>query len=175
MTLYQARSKRVEPKIDKFLFDFTTKQRAVFQLDLGRHVYVPAHLVFTTECIMHSAVKSALVATIATILATSAATAQSLDPGITCLKGNVPGADYADMDSNYKESIWDSKSAIRLYSDSTALELSVKDTYGNTVCESTADWKTRCKFRFNSDYSGTFSIRVDNLQTTSAGFKLCAE
>ena len=130
---------------------------------------------FLLEQVMFRTVKVLSIATLAMALGAGVAAAQSLDPGITCLKGNVPSVDYAEMDSNYKESIWDSKSAIRLYSDSTALELSVKDTYGNTVCEATADWKTRCKFRFNSDYSGTFSIRVDNLQTTSAGFKLCAE
>ncbi|MGE3779776.1 MAG: hypothetical protein AB7F89_21495, partial [Pirellulaceae bacterium] len=101
--------------------------------------------------------------------------AQTLDPGITCLKGNVPAADYAEMDSNYKESIWDSKSAIRLMSDNTALELSVKDDYGNSVCEATADWKTRCKFKFSLAYAGTFTIRVSNLQASSSGFRLCAE
>jgi hypothetical protein len=124
---------------------------------------------------MHRTIKKTSVAMLATVLGTGAVWAQSLDPGITCLKGNVPSADYAEMDSNYRESIWDSKTAIRLYSDNTALELSVKDTYGTSVCEATADWKTRCKFSFSSGYSGTFTIRVTNAMASSSGFKLCAE
>ena len=107
--------------------------------------------------------------------ASSAAWAQSLDPGITCLKGNVPAADWAEFDSNYKESIWDNKSAIRLVSNDTALELSVKDGYGASVCEATADQKTRCKFNFTPDYSGTFTVRVDNLLSTASNYRLCAE
>jgi hypothetical protein len=130
---------------------------------------------FLLEQVMFRTVKVLSIATLAMAIGAGVAAAQSLDPGITCLKGNVPSVDYAEMDSNYKESIWDSKTAIRLYSDSSALELSVKDTYGTSVCEATADSKTRCKFSFNVGYSGIFTIRVTNSQPTASGFKLCAE
>lgn len=101
--------------------------------------------------------------------------AQQLDPGISCIEGNVPGDDWAELNSKYKESIWDSKSAIRLRSFEDALNLKVTDQYGSTVCEATADSRTRCKFSFSSDYSGTFNIQISNPRSTRSAYRLCAE
>lgn len=111
------------------------------------------------------------------ILACSVVTvsAQQLDPGISCIEGSVPGNDWAELDSRYKESIWDSKAAIRLLSFDDALDLTVTDQYGSVVCEQTADSRTRCKFRFSSDYSGTFTIRVTNPVSTPSTYRICAE
>lgn len=104
-----------------------------------------------------------------------AAIAQQLDPGISCVHGEVASQDWAELQSKYKESIWDSKAAIRLVSENEALELLVTDLYGNTVCEDTADRKVRCKFSFASSYAGFFNIRVDNFQLVTSRYRLCAE
>ena len=104
-----------------------------------------------------------------------AATAQQLDPGISCINGSVGPIDYAELSSQYKESMWDTKAAVRLRSDNDELDLLVTDTYGNSVCEQTADSKTRCKFNFPASYSGIFNIRINNTMSTPAGYRLCAE
>lgn len=117
---------------------------------------------------------AALAAVTATSLAPTAF-AQQLDPGISCLEGEVDAYDWAELTSKYKESIWDTKSAIRLRSYEDTLNLTVTDNYGATVCEDTADSRTRCKFGFSASYSGIFNIRVDNPQTMSKRYKLCAE
>lgn len=114
-------------------------------------------------------------AVIGAVAVASVASAQQLDPGITCLEGAVGSMDWSELSSKYKESIWDSKAAVRLRSEGDALELKVTDIYGNTVCEDTADNKTRCKFNFPSTYAGIFNIRVDNLQPVSSRYRICAE
>lgn len=102
--------------------------------------------------------------------------AQQLNPGISCITGNVPGYDYAELTSSYRESIWDTKAAMRLTSTGTQLELFVTDELGHTVCEDTADMKVRCKFSFSTSYSGTFNIKIDNTQfSADTGYTLCAE
>ena len=103
------------------------------------------------------------------------ASAQQLDPGISCISGSVGPIDYAELSSKYKESIWDSKAAVRLRSDNDELDLLVTDTYGASVCEQTADSKTRCKFNFAASYSGIFNIRINNNMSTPSGYRLCAE
>ncbi len=103
------------------------------------------------------------------------AIAQQLNPGISCIEGEVPSMDWAELTSMYKESMWDTKSAVKLVAESQQIELSVTDTYGNQVCEQTADLKTRCKFNFPSSYAGLFNIRVDNLSAGSSRYSLCAE
>lgn len=104
-----------------------------------------------------------------------AAIAQQLNPGISCLEGEVPSMDWAELTSMYKESIWDTKAAVRLVAESQQLELKVTDLFGNEVCEQTADLKTRCKFNFPSSYAGFFNIRVDNFTAASSRYSLCAE
>lgn len=112
----------------------------------------------------------------ASLSAASLAQAQQLNPGISCITGNVPGNDYAELTSSYKESIWDTKAAMRLTSNNTQMELMVTDEFGNTVCDDTADMKVRCKFSFSPGYSGTFNIKIDNTQFgDGSGYTLCAE
>ncbi len=112
---------------------------------------------------------------VSSVALAGAAIAQQLNPGITCIQGQVPSMDWAELKSQYKESMWDNKSAVRLVSESEQLQLSVTDIYGNQVCEQTADLKTRCKFNFPSSYAGVFNIRVDNLAVSSTRYSLCAE
>lgn len=109
------------------------------------------------------------------VLGGGVAVAQQLDPGVSCLEGAVPSMTWAELESNYKESMWDSKAAVRLRSNDDALELKVSDIYGNSVCEQTADSRTRCKFNFPASYSGIFNIRVENALSTPATYRLCAE
>lgn len=114
--------------------------------------------------------------TLATLLGALPASAQQLNPGISCISGDVPGYDYAELTSSYKESIWDTKAAMRLVSLNTHLELSVTDEYGQVVCDDTADMKVRCKFNFPSNYSGLFNIKIDNTKYgADSGYTLCAE
>lgn len=126
---------------------------------------------------MHSYAKCAALAAAGFVAAFAAggAMAQQLNPGISCLEGEVAAADWAELSSKYKESIWDTKAAVRLQSQDDQLELTVTDTYGNNVCEQTADTKTRCKFNFPASYSGIFNIRVDNKVWVTSQYKLCAE
>ena len=105
----------------------------------------------------------------------SVAMAQQLNPGISCIEGEVGAVDWAELSSKYKESMWDTKAAVKLESSGEQLELLVTDFYGNNVCEQTADLKTRCKFNFPATYSGIFNIRVDNKMSMPSPYKLCAE
>lgn len=107
----------------------------------------------------------------------SGAWAQDLNPGVSCLNGSVSEASYTEFASNYRKSIWDSRSAVRIRAEDAPLELKVTDLYGNTVCEETANSKARCKFTIPVDYAGVFVMRVDNLDATGGprNFRLCAE
>ena len=67
------------------------------------------------------------------------------------------------------------KAAVKLKASGDQLDLTVTDVYGNSVCEQTADLKTRCKFNFPASYAGIFNIRVDNKVSVPSPYKLCAE
>ena len=121
-------------------------------------------------------VMSATLLALAATTVTTAAWAQQLNPGISCITGDVPAYNYAELTSNYRESIWDSKAAMRLVAESTQLELTVTDNYGSVVCEDTADMKVRCRFKIANGYSGLFNIRIDNtMYAASSRYTLCAE
>lgn len=126
---------------------------------------------------MHAKKKFAVLGALSVVAVAGAgvAIAQQLDPGISCINGSVQPMTFAAMESNYKESMWDSKSAIRLRSDTDELELLVTDIYGNTVCEDTADLKVRCKFTFASTYEGVFNVKVENKRAVTSSYRLCAE
>lgn len=117
----------------------------------------------------------AVVVAVGVDVGVGAASAQQLNPGISCIEGDVGPADWAELSSKYKESIWDTKAAVKLESSGSQLELTVTDFYGNDVCEQTADLKTRCKFNFPASYTGIFNIRVDNKMSVPSPYKLCAE
>ncbi len=102
--------------------------------------------------------------------------AQSLTNSTSCIGGEVPGYDWAELTSSYRESIWDKRAAMRLSSENTQVTLSVTDDYGNPVCDDVANMTATCRFRFTDTFAGTFNIRVDNT-AHSAGttYTLCAE
>ena len=116
-----------------------------------------------------------VVAAAALSLGAGAAMTQQLNPGISCIEGEVPGNDWAELTSNYRESLWDTKAGMRARSDGGALELTVTDTYGSGVCDASIDDRARCRFSFSPNYSGTFNIRVTNSQSYATNYKLCAE
>jgi hypothetical protein len=116
------------------------------------------------------------VATIAGMIGATAVWAQQLNPGLSCISGDVPAYDYAELTSNYRESIWDTKAAMRLVAESSQMELSVTDDYGTTVCEDAADMKVRCKFKIAVGYSGIFNIKIDSTMfSVPSRHRLCAE
>lgn len=119
----------------------------------------------------------AAVAAASVMSAGAAVWAQQLNPGVSCIEGVVAEASWNEFVSNYRESIWDSKAAVRLRAEDAPLELTVTDIDGNTVCEATADSKARCKFLIPPDYAGQFVMKVLNLDQIGGNraFRLCAE
>ncbi len=106
----------------------------------------------------------------------SAVQAQSLNNLTSCIGGEVPGYDWAELTASYKESIWDKRAAMILTSQNTKVTLSVTDNYGNNVCDDVANMTATCRFRFTDTFSGTFNIRVDNTQhNAETRYTLCAE
>lgn len=124
--------------------------------------------------------KRALVAATAAAVMTvggAVAWAQELNPGVSCIEGVVAEGSWNELVSNYRESIWDSKAAVRLRAEDAPLELTVTDIDGNSVCQETADNKARCRFTIPTDYAGQFVMKVLNLDPIGGnrGFRLCAE
>ena len=113
------------------------------------------------------------VALFAASVAANSASAQDSGVITSCLSGSVEGNDFAELSSNFRESIWDTKSGVQLVSATTNLTITVIDAFNNDVCEQTADMKTRCLFKLNA--GNEFTIKVSN-ETFSArsGYRLCA-
>lgn len=106
----------------------------------------------------------------------SAAQAASVNHSTACIGGQVPGYDWAELTSSYKESIWDRRAAMQLTSENTKVTLSVTDDLGNSVCEDVANMTATCRFSFTDSFTGTFNIRVDNTQhNADTRYTLCAE
>lgn len=119
------------------------------------------------------------------MLGAAIASAQQVNPGVTCLRGIVDSAGYSLLDSNYKDSIWDASAAIRLRAkqnwdsdyddDDSSLKLTVTDNLGATVCQASDDSRIRCAFSFSPAYEGIFTIRIDNFGERNRYYRLCAE
>lgn len=128
---------------------------------------------------MYNHVKSVVSATaFTTVLIVGASIAHAQQSGSTtsCIGGNVPGYDWAELTSSYKESIWDKRAAMHLTSENTRVTLQVTDDLGNTVCEDVANMTATCRFRFTDTFTGTFNIRVDNTaHSADTAYMLCAE
>lgn len=106
-------------------------------------------------------------------VAVFSASAQDLGVNTSCLSGSVEANNYAELSSNFRESIWDTKAGVQLVSDTTQLTIKVIDTFNNEVCEQTADMKTRCSFRLNA--GNEFIIKVSNEAfSVRSGYRLCA-
>ena len=106
-------------------------------------------------------------------VAAVSASAQDLGVNTSCLNGSVAGNDYAELSSNFRESIWDTKAGVQLVSDTTHLTIKVIDAFNNDACEQTADMNTRCSFRLNA--GNEFTIKVSNEAFSArSGYRLCA-
>ncbi len=106
-------------------------------------------------------------------VAAVSASAQDLGVNTSCLSGSVASNDYAELSSNFRESIWDTKAGVQLVSDTTQLTITVIDAFNNDVCEQTADMKTRCSFKLNA--GNEFTIKVSNEAfSVRSGYRLCA-
>lgn len=102
--------------------------------------------------------------------------AQQASTTTSCIGGQVPGYDWAELTSTYRESIWDKRTAMHLTSENTKVTLQVTDDLGNTVCDDVANMTATCRFRFTDTFSGTFNIRVDNTaHAADTTYTLCAE
>ena len=112
-------------------------------------------------------------AVFAVSVAAVSASAQDLGVNTSCLSGMVEGNDYAELSSNFRESIWDTKAGVQLVSDTTHLTITVIDAFNNDVCEQTADMKTRCAFKLSG--GNEFTIKVSNEAfSVRSGYRLCA-
>jgi len=112
---------------------------------------------------------------LALIGSASGALAQDLSSSITCLRGSVPAADYAELTQKLSESLWDRKGGVALASDVGGVRLRVVDSYQNSVCEETANNATYCTFRVDLSNIDDFTIIVDNLENGAAShYRLCA-
>ena len=112
-------------------------------------------------------------AVFAASVAAFSASAQDLGVNSSCLSGSVAGNDYAELSSNFRETIWYTKAGVQLVSDTTQLTITVIDAFNNEVCEQTADMKTKCVFKLNA--GNEFTIKVSNEAFSArSGFRLCA-
>jgi hypothetical protein len=112
---------------------------------------------------------------LALIGSASGALAQDLSSSITCLRGSVPAADYAELTQKLSESLWDRKGGVALASDVGGVRLRVVDTYQNSVCEETANNSTYCTFRVDLSNVDDFTIIVDNRENSAnSNYRLCA-
>lgn len=105
-----------------------------------------------------------------------AASAQQLDNNVSCIAGDVPAYEWAELTAYYKESIWDRRAAMRLVSGNTRVLLSVTDDNGEELCDDTANMTAVCRFRFPAAFNGNLNIRVDNTaHEAGTPYTLCAE
>ena len=103
------------------------------------------------------------------------ASAQDLSANITCLKGDVAAADYAELGQKLGESLWDRKGGVSLVASTGGTKLRVIDSYQNSVCDETANNSTSCTFKVNLSSIEEFTIIVDNGENTeNVTYKLCA-
>lgn len=118
---------------------------------------------------------SASVVFTAVILAAGSASAQDLSSSITCLRGDVPGNDFAELGQKLRESLWDHKGGVALTASTGNVKLRVVDAYQESVCDATANNSTSCTFRVNLQSIEEFTIVVDNAENAEhITYQLCA-
>jgi hypothetical protein len=103
------------------------------------------------------------------------AMAQDLHQNVSCLNGSLPGGENSELDQRLRETGWDLKGGLQLTSTIGGVTLSVLDSYGQSVCEETANNSTSCRFRVDLTSVDVFNIRVDNATNTQATtYRICA-
>ena len=112
-------------------------------------------------------------AALAAALAGTVAIAQDLDQSVSCVTGRVEAFDYTELMENFKEGTWDKRGGVQLSSESEVINLQVLNLNNETVCDNTADLRTKCAFKLglNTD----FTVKVTNFENPVwARFRLCA-
>jgi hypothetical protein len=105
--------------------------------------------------------------------AAPSASADGIGNTTACMTGTVDPLDDASYDEDFGADQWKFNSGVKLTSDSQKVVLSVFDDYGNSICVNTADLTTSCKFQ--TGFTSTFTIRVDNTQNATAGnYTVCS-
>ncbi len=108
-------------------------------------------------------------------LAVQAAVAQDLSATISCLHGQIAARDYAELGQRLSETMWDNKGGVALVSEVGGLKLRVVDNNGSSVCDSTANNSTSCRFRVDLSSVDAFNIVIDNVDVETANtYKVCA-
>ena len=103
------------------------------------------------------------------------ASAEDLSATISCLRGNVPAYDYAELGQKLRESLFDRKGGVSLVSSYGGLKLRVTDPNGQSVCQETANNSTSCTFKIEIASVDEFTITVDNAEVgQDNGYKICA-
>lgn len=117
---------------------------------------------------------SAFAGAAALIVLSSGTQAADLQGSVSCVEGNVPAYDYAELEQNFAETSWDRRSRVSLRSEDYALTLEVIDLNGNSICEEIATLRTRCTWNLNA--GGTYTVKIDNSnRSTASDYRLCAE
>ena len=112
-------------------------------------------------------------ATLAASIAGSVAVADDLAQTISCVSGEVAAFDYSELGENFREGTWDRRAGIQLVSESEVIKLQVLDLSNQSICDNTADLRTKCSFSLK--LNDNFSIRVNNQDNpVYARFRLCA-
>lgn len=103
------------------------------------------------------------------------AMAQDLSSSISCLRGYVPAADYAEMGQKLEELFTDRRGGIRLVSSIGNVKLRVLDPYGNSVCQETANNTTQCDLRLDIGQIDEFTIVIDNTENAvTSTYQACS-
>ena len=103
----------------------------------------------------------------------STAIADDLSPTVSCLNGEVAAFDFAELQENFREGVWDRRAGVQLVSQSESVTLKVIDYNNNSICENVADLRTRCNFSLR--VGDDFSIQVTNLDgPVAVRYQLCA-
>lgn len=106
-------------------------------------------------------------------LAAGAAYAQDFQQNVSCVSGEVKAFDYNELEENFREGVWDKRAGVQLVSESEVIRLQVVDANNKSICENTADLRTKCTFSLT--LNDNFSIKVTNFDNpVYARYRLCA-
>ena len=122
----------------------------------------------------HTRIQSLATGTVLALgLAAGAAFAQDLQQNVSCVSGEVAAFDYNELGENFREGIWDKRAGVQLVSESEVIRLQVVDANNNSVCDNTADLRTKCTFSLR--LNDNFAIKVTNYDNpVYARYRLCA-
>ena len=108
----------------------------------------------------------------ASLLLPASASALDLQGNVSCVEGHVQAFDFAELEQNFAETAFDTRSKLILRSDTAALTLEVLDVNNNSVCEEVAELRTSCTWNLTA--GGTYKVKIDNSdRSTESKYRLC--